>query len=129
MEDFLSQHFGDLVGRWHGPMDIRMYIQTSVAVILAIRAGLRDAREGNPPYFWALAFNADHRRELLRQGWKDVAILFVVALILDVVYQVVVLPTVYPAEAVIVAILLAVVPYLLVRATVTRLFGKKNPKP
>ena len=128
MDDFLTQHFGNLIGRWHGPMNVRLYIQTLVAAILAIRAGLRDAREGNPPYFWALAFNSDHRRQLLRQGWKDIAKVFAAALALDVVYQIIALHTVYPGEAIIVAILLAVVPYLLLRAPVTRLFGKSKTK-
>lgn len=96
---------------------------------LAVRAGLRDAREGNPPYFWALAFNADHRHALLEGGWADVAKVFAAALVLDVVYQVYHLHMVYPIEAIVVAILLAVVPNLLVRAAVTGVLGKKNVAP
>ena len=129
MDDFFTRVFGDLIGRWSGPMNVRLYIQTGVAVILAVRAGLRDAREGNPPYFWALAYDADHRRQLLRQGWKDIAKVFLVAMVLDVVYQFRVFGTVYPGEVVVVATLLAVIPYLLVRASVTRLFGKRGGKP
>ena len=129
MEDFLANRFADIIGRIHGPMHARIYIQTLVAAMLAVRAGLRDAREGNPPYFWALAFDAGHRRELLAGGWKDIAKVFVAALVLDVVYQIYHLHMVYPIEAIVVAILLAVVPYLLVRASVTRLFGKKKETP
>lgn len=129
MDDFFTRHFQDLIGRWSGPMNARLFIQTGVAVILAIRAGLRDARAGNPPYFWALAFDPVHRRELLQGGWKDIAMLFVAALVLDIVYQIVVFKAFYPGEATIVAILLAVVPYLLVRAPVPRLLGKRGGKP
>ena len=107
-------------------MNARIFIQASVAALLAIRAGLRDAREGRPPFFWALAFSPDHRRELLRQGWKDIAKVFVAALVLDVIYQLKVLGMLYPGEAIVVAFLLAVVPYLLLRAPVTRLFSKKK---
>ena len=107
-------------------MKLRLIIQPLVACILAVRAGLRDAREGKPPYFWALAFNAEHRRELLREGWKDIAKLFAMAVILDAIYQFIELHTVYPGEAIIVAFLLAIVPYLLVRASVTRFAGKKK---
>ena len=126
MEDFFTRVSENLIGRVHGPMNARIFIQASVAALLAIRAGLRDAREGRPPFFWALAFNPDHRRELLRQGWKDIAKVFIAALVLDVIYQLKVVGMVYPGEAIVVAFLLAVVPYLLLRAPVTRLFSKKK---
>ena len=128
IEDFLTQRFGDIVGRIHGPMNFRIYIQTLVAVVLAVRAGLRDAREGNPPYFWALASNPDHRRALLHGGWKDIAKLFAAVSALDVVYQIIALHMVYPLETVVVATLLAVIPYLIVRAAVTRLLGNTYAK-
>ena len=126
MHDFFTRVLEDLIGRTEGPMKLRLIIQPLVACILAIRAGLRDARENKPPYFWALAFDPDNRRDLLHQGWKDIGKVFVVGLILDVVYQIIEFRTVYPGEAIIVAILLAVVPYLLVRAPVTRLVGRKK---
>ena len=125
MEEFLSQRIADLVGRIHGPMNIRIYLQTLVAIVLA---GLRDAREGKPPYFWALAFNPDHRRELLHGGWKYIAKLFAAALALDVVYQIYQLHMVYPLEAIIVATLLALIPYLIVRASVARLIEMARGK-
>ena len=126
MVDFVTRTFQDLVGRAYGPMNIRLIIQPLVASFLAIRAGLRDARAGNPPYLWALAFNSQHRLELLRQGWKDIAKLFVVALVLDLTYQLMVLHEIRLGQALPMAVLLAVVPYLLLRASVTRLFRKKR---
>lgn len=125
MDNFFTQTFRDLVGRAYGPMNIRLIIQPLVAGYLAIRAGLRDARAGNPPYLWALASNPDHRRELLRQGWKDIAKVFIAALVLDLIYQVIALHDIRFGQALPVAILLAVVPYLLLRALVTRLFRNK----
>ena len=110
-------------------MKLRLIIQPLVACVFAVRAGLRDAREGRSPYFWALAFNTGHRRELLGQGWRDIAKLFVAAVILDVIYQFIALHTVYLGEAIVVAILLAIIPYLLVRAVVTRLIGRKKHEP
>jgi hypothetical protein len=55
------------------------FLQPGVAVILAIRAGLRDARAGRRPYFWAVLMDLDHRKDLLREGWKNVGKVFVVA--------------------------------------------------
>ena len=126
MDDFLTRVTTDLVGRIKGPLHLRLVVQPLVAIVLAVRAGWRDAREGRPPYFWSLAFDSEHRRERLRQGWKDVASLFAAVTILDVVYQLVVLKYVYPGETLVVAFVLAVIPYLLVRAPVTRVLEMRG---
>ena len=126
MDDFFSRAFGDLIGRIHGPMNVRIYIQTLVAAVLAVRAGLRDATEGNSPFLWALARDAEHRRQLMYSLWKDVGKVFAAAIVLDVVYQIRQLHTVYPGEVIVVALLLAVIPYVFLRAAVTRVFGRKK---
>ena len=46
MDDFFSRRWHDLVGRMHGPMNLRRNLQPLVAGILAIRAALREARAG-----------------------------------------------------------------------------------
>ena len=120
MEEFLSFRLDDLIGRIHGPMNARIYIQTLMAIIFAVRAGMRDARDENAPFFWALAFGSGHRGELVKAAWKDIGKVFVAALALDVVYQIYRFHMLYPLEAVIVATLLAVIPYIVVRAAVTR---------
>jgi hypothetical protein len=58
---------------------------------------------------------------MLKDGWKDVGKVFTLAILLDVVYQFIVARFVYPLEAIVVAFLLAIVPYLLVRGMVTRI--------
>jgi hypothetical protein len=58
---------------------------------------------------------------MLRDGWHDVGKVFVLAIALDIVYQLIVSRWVYPGEVIIVAILLALVPYLLLRGLVTRI--------
>jgi len=50
---------------------------------------------------------------------------FVLALVLDVVYQLIVARFVFPLETIVTAILLAIVPYLIVRGLVTRIVRKK----
>ncbi len=129
MNEFFTRIWEALIGRTSGPMHLRLILQPLVACLMGFRAGLRDARENKPPFFWALAFNPEHRRELLHSGWKDVAKVFVAALTLDIVYQVIALHFVYIGESVVVAILLAIIPYLLLRAPVTRLFSHKKEQP
>ena len=108
-------------------MSFRLVLQPLVAIVLAIRAGMQDFRAGKPPYSWAVLTDADHRRELLREGWKAVAKVFGAAVLIDVVYQFIQLRTVYPGEALIVAFLLACVPYLLVRGPVDRIMRSRRP--
>jgi hypothetical protein len=123
MDDMLARIWEDLGGRVGGPLSFRLLLQPLVAMVLAIRAGLEDARTGRPPYFWAIVTHPDHRRDLLREGWKAVAKVFVIAAIIDAVYQVMVFRWVYPGELLLVAFLLACVPYLLIRGPANLIAG------
>jgi hypothetical protein len=98
---------GDLAGRVSGPMKFRLVLQPTMAAIFAIRAGLADARAGRTPYFWTLISEPSQRAYLIKDGWKGVGKVFVLALVLDVVYQIVVSRFVYPGETIIVAFVLA----------------------
>jgi hypothetical protein len=110
MDDFWRHVVEDMTARVSGPMKSRLILQPLMAVIFAVRAGLADAKRGRPPYFWALVTDPTHRREMLKDGWKSVGTVFVVALLLDIVYQVMVERFVYPGVAIIIALLLAIVP-------------------
>ena len=100
-----------------------------MAAIFAVIAGLKDARAGKPPYFWSLITDASHRKEMLKDGWKSIGRVFILALILDAIYQGIVLHFFYLGEAIIVAIVLAIVPYLILRGIVTRLTRKRLGPP
>lgn len=125
MDDIWSRIAENMVNRVSGPMRLRLFMQPAMAALFAIRSGLQDARSGKRPYFWTLATDPTARAELIKDGWKSVGKVFTLALALDVVYQIVELRFVYPGEAVIVAFLLAVVPYLILRGLVTRLMSRK----
>jgi hypothetical protein len=126
--DTLTRVWNDLIGRANGPFDFRLILQPTMASIFAIRDGLRDAREGHQPYFWTLFKDAPHRRERLKSGWKSVRNVFVFALVLDVVYEFIVFKRFYPAESLIVAVVLALVPYLLIRGPVNRIARRSHRK-
>jgi hypothetical protein len=120
MDDIWIRVVENLHDRVTGPMKFRLLLQPVMAVIFAVVSGLKDARAGKPPYFWALLTEPSHRREMVRDGWKSIGKVFVLALVLDVIYQVIVQRFVYPGEAIVVALALAIVPYLIVRGLVTR---------
>ena len=125
MEEMLVRMWENLAARVGGPMSFRLILQPMMATIFAIRDGRKDAREGRPAYFWAIFTEPENRAERLRDGWKAVAKVFIIATVIDAVYQVIVLRWVYPGEALITAFILACLPYLLIRGPVNRLMRFK----
>jgi hypothetical protein len=126
MDDLFTRLVEDLAGRVSGPMKFRLILQPLMAAIFAIRSGLKDARMGKPPYFWALFTNPESRAEMLRDGWKSVGRVFILGIIMDVIYQVIAVRRFHPLEALLVAAVLAIVPYLLVRGPVNRIAAGKS---
>jgi len=117
----------NLADRVSGPMQFRLVLQPLVASVYAVRDGLKDAKTGKSPYLWALISGSSHRLHIVKDGWKSVSTVFFMALAVDVVYQLIELRFVYPGEAVLVALVLAIVPYLIIRGLITRLArGKSN---
>jgi len=121
MEDALGQAWDNLFGRVDGPMSFRLIIQPVVATFLAIRAGWKDACEGRPIFFWTLARDPTQTRVMLRNLWRIAGKVFLVALVLDAIYQIIVLHWIYPIQALLVATLLALVPCMVVRAVGNRI--------
>jgi hypothetical protein len=121
MEETLWRAWNNLFGRLDGPMSFRMIMQPVVATFLAIRAGWGDAREGRAIHFTTLAREPAQMRVALRNLWKIAGSVFLVAVVLDVIYQLVVLHWIYPLETLIVATMLALVPCIVVRAVGNRI--------
>lgn len=129
MEEFLSRTWEQLVGRETGAMHLRILFQPLMATFIAIHSGLRDAREGRPLFFWTLVRDAAQRRALFAQLWKDLGKVFIAAATLDVIYQLWILKWFYPVQALIVALVLAVLPYLIVRGVTKRIASGVGAKP
>ena len=126
MGDPFSRIAADLVARVSGPMKFRLVLQPAMALIAAVISGLKDARLGKPPYFWALFTDKAHRKDMLKDGWKSVGRVFLLGIVMDAIYQFIVLKKFYPGEALIVAFILAIIPYLLVRGPVSRIAKRKT---
>jgi len=121
MEEMVARLWNNLLSRVGGPFTFRLLMQPIMAGTLALLSGLRDARLGRPPYFWTILTDKEHRVALIREGWRAIARVFFLAVIIDAIYQWIVQRWIYPAEALIVALCLAVLPYLLIRGPVNRL--------
>lgn len=124
MDELLARVAGDLAARLTGPLTLRLLLQPAVAILLAVRDGVADGRQHRPAFFWSILSDPAHRRDAVANGWKSIAKVFGFAFALDAVYQAIALHWFYPGEALFVAVLLAIVPYLLLRGPVNRLVGR-----
>ncbi len=127
VEDLLTRVVENLIGRVSGPMKFRLLIQPLMSAVFAVRDGLRDAREERPPFFQAIFIHPDQRSDMLKDGWKSVGKIFILAIIIDLVEQLIFFRSFYPGEALLVAFILAFIPYLLIRGIVNRIArGKRS---
>jgi len=111
----------NLLERPGGPMTFRFYLQPTMAAIAALLDGIQDARTGRAPYFWTILSDPAKRAARLNEGLISTARVLLLGLGMDLIYQYVAFDTFHPAEAVIVAVLLAFVPYLLLRGPIARI--------
>jgi hypothetical protein len=120
---FFSTYWADFIARFDGPLHFRLLMQPLMAIFFAVRDGSRDAREGRSAYLWTLVTSPAQRAYLLESGWKGISKVFVLAYVLDVVYQFLVWHGLKPLQALMTAIVLAVVPYALLRGPINRLLS------
>lgn len=128
MEEILLRLWTNLLVRFRGPMTFRLILQPTLASLLAIRAGFNDEREGRPPYLWTILTDRFQRWTLIREGWRSTARVFGLAVISDFIHQWIFQKWIYPGEALIVALILAVVPYLILRGPVNRIARRGRNK-
>ena len=126
MLDVWTRVWDDITSGRHAPLAFRFILQPAVAAFFAIRAGRKDAREGLPLYMWALVQDRAQRKVLLREGWQHIGKVFIFAIIMDGIYQFISVRWFYPGEAVIVAVVLAVLPYLVFRSVVNRILRHRT---
>src|SRR5687768_13054738 len=99
----IARGLENLLGRFGGPMSFRFLVQPAVAAFFAIRAGIDDARQNNPTFLGCALSNPGSWRARMRLSWKDVGTVFIVALVLDAIYQVVVHSGIFTLELLITA--------------------------
>lgn len=115
-----TRMLGSIIERPGGPMTFRFILQPIMAAGLAAVDGLRDARAGAPPYFWSLV-SRSQRVDRLYDGLIATARVILLGLGMDIVYQIVEFGTLFPGEAAVIAVLLAFLPYLVLRGPFARL--------
>lgn len=119
----------DIIRRPSEPMAFRFILQPLMAAIAATVDGLKDARRDRSPYFWTMLTKPQERIPELREGLNATARIVLLGIAMDVVYQILVLKRFYPDEALIIALLLAFVPYVVLRGLVLRSVSAWHKRP
>ena len=122
----IQRVFRQLVERPDGPMAFRFILQPCMAAVAAIHGGRKDARLGRSPYVWTILYEPGERIGRLREALNATARIIVLGLVMDAVYQVIVFKRFYPVEAVIIAVLLAFLPYVVLRGIVLRIARRRS---
>jgi hypothetical protein len=110
-----QRFWADIFDRVHGPMTFRFFLQPTMAALAAIPDGIRDARLGHKSFFWSALWDARAPKGRLREGLISTARVVLLGLSMDAIYQFKVFDRFYPVEALMMAILLAVIPYFVLR--------------
>lgn len=110
----------NLFDRPGGPMVFRFFLQPTMAAIAAWRDGVKDARTGRSPFFLGALTDPAQRAVRLNEALVATARIILLGLVMDGIYQAIEFETFHPAEAVIIALVLAFVPYLLLRGLIAR---------
>jgi hypothetical protein len=124
----LDRLWRDILARPGGPMTFRFILQPVTAVIAALRDGVNDARLGRTPYLSAIV-RGEERGGRLWEGIISTARILILGVVMDVIYQFSVLGTLYPGQAAVISVLLAFLPYLLLRGPIERVARHWTARP
>jgi hypothetical protein len=110
----------NLLDRPSGPMTFRFFLQPIMATIAAYFDGVKDARSGRRPFLETVLADPAKRAGRLHEAVIATARILLLGLIMDGIYQFIEFDTFHPAEAVIIALLLAFWPYVVIRGLIAR---------
>ncbi len=123
---FSMEFLLDIPKRLAGPGRLRFLIQPVLAILIGIRSGRADAAAGRPALLRGLFLLADHRRKLLRDSFESIAALLLMGILMDSVFQWILLGVSYPGAALVIGPVLITVPYAAAR-TVACVAGRQAP--
>ncbi len=118
---FSRAFFEDIPKRLTGPGRFRFIMQPLMACTLGILNGLADARAGAPAYLYGVIFHRELRSDLVASGFRTVVNLLLMGILLDAVFQWIILGVAHPFAAIVLGPVLVMVPYVIARAFSNRL--------
>ncbi len=98
LHKFLVRIWVNPIERPLGPLAFRFMLQPVMSAALAVRDGVRAARQGTPPYLWSIIF-CGNRAAQISKFLHATSTIILLAVILDVAYQITDLEEFYHSEA------------------------------
>lgn len=123
---FTNAFFGDMLARLHGPGRFRFILQPTVAILLGIRDGRKDARVGTTPFLWGLIFHREVRKQLLKEMFMSLRNIVAIAILLDMISQYLIFRMMRPGAALILGPVLIALPYSCARALTNRIARRRG---
>ena len=118
---FSQAFLEDIPKRLAGPGRFRFILQPLTAILLGVLNGRADARAGMPPYLYGILFHRNLRRDLVKTGFSTIVNLLLMGILLDAIFQRIILGVVHPGPAILIGPVLIVAPYTVSRALSNRL--------
>ena len=118
-----------VTARLTGPMNVRFILQPAMAIILGVRDGVRDAREGKPAFLLDLFTQPVGRKRHLKSAIQRLLIPFIVAILLDGVAQYLLFHQVRILGAVVLGVTIMGLPYSLARGLANRISTARSHTP
>jgi hypothetical protein len=116
-----ARFWTEIVQRPAGPLGFRYILQPLMAAALATRDGYRDAANARPPFFWSIVRDPRHCAPHVMEGIRAVLRIIILAVLIDVVYQIIVFKGLRPIQTIYVVLILAIIPYFILRGPAERI--------
>jgi hypothetical protein len=113
---FSMRFFEDIPKRLVGPGKARFVLQPLLAILFGWRAGRADALHGRPFFLSRLFGGATERGTLVKETIEGIGILLLMGVLMDSLFQWVLLGISYPGAALVVGPVLITFPYAVARA-------------
>ena len=81
---------------------------------------------GTTAYGWAIVTDPVRGRNLLQEGLKEITKVFLVAVVIDLIYEIIVFHSIYVGQSLIVTVAVALLPYVLIRGPINRIVRRWN---
>lgn len=117
---FSRDFIEDIPRRLAGPGRFRFILQPLLAAILGVRAGREDARAGRPAYMTGVLLHPLRQKDQVASAFRSIANLLLMGILMDSLFQWVILGTSYPGAALVVGPVLIALPYSLARDIANR---------
>ena len=119
--------FEDIPKRLAGPGRLRFLFQPATAIYLGWRAGREDARAGRRPLLYGFFIHEEHRADLFRETLEGIGLLLLMGVLMDSIFQWVLLGISYPGAALVVGPVLITVPYAVTRSIACAFRARRRP--